>query len=286
MWWLLGLVGLTLSGWVIFSTVRILYPERHSLSKPTPAPARTEHTLTALDGAQFTVWRLSSPSPRAHLLLCHGYYANRHQVLELAHQLREHHYDVVLFELRGHGDRPGPCTLGIKERQDARVILEWLTRDQSQALPIGVLGFSLGAAVLCQVVADHPRIRAVVTDSVYSRLFPIIQRVMWQRYHIPPFPLSWLTWWSVQIALCTRLGRLDPAALAPQLHQPLLAIQGGEDQRVPSALGQEFYQRWAGSKEQWCEPSAGHVGTFALQPQVYCDRVATFFDRAFSQMTG
>ena len=32
---------------------------------------------------------------------------------------------MLLFELRGHGARLGPCTFGIKESQDARAILAW-----------------------------------------------------------------------------------------------------------------------------------------------------------------
>ena len=75
------------------------------------------------------------------------------------------------------------------------------------------------------------------------------------------------------------MSRLDPAALAPQLRQPLLAIQGGEDRRVPPQLGQEFYDRWAGPKEQWVEPAVAHVGMFASHPEEYAIRTADFFSR-------
>lgn len=72
---------------------------------------------------------------------------------------------------------------------------------------------------------------------------------------------------------------LDPVVLARRCHQPLLAIQDGEDRRVVPLLGREFYRCWAGPKERWFEEQIAHVGMFARHPQEYCGRVAEFFDR-------
>jgi pimeloyl-ACP methyl ester carboxylesterase len=128
------------------------------------------------------------------------------------------------------------------------------------------------------VAARYPEIRAVVVDSIYSRFFAVLKRAIWRRYHLPAFPWAYVTWWSVQLALGRRLAVIDPAALAPRLHQPLFALQGGEDRRVIPLLGREFYRRWAGPKRRWFEPRVAHVGMFAEHPQAYCSRIAAFFD--------
>ena len=283
MWWFLGLLGLIPVSWGIVSARRVLYPERHLLSPPDPLPSYSQHVVSAPDGLPFDVWVLETSSPRARLLLCHGYYANRYQLLALAQGLRGRGCEVLLFELRGHGSRAGPCTLGMKETEDAQAILQWTrARDRTHALPVGVLGFSMGAAVACQLAFRDPTVRAVAVDSVYSRLFPVLQRAIRQRYHLPAFPWTWLTWWSVQLALRKRLAPMDPVALAPRLHQPLFCIQGGEDRRVIPILGREFYQEWAGPKEQWFEPNIAHVGMFAAHPEEYCNRVADFFRRVLA----
>lgn len=258
----------------------MLYPQRRTPTVPDPLPAYTTHTVTASDATTLDVWRLETPSPRARILICHGYYANHYQVLGLADGLRSRGYEVLLFDMRGHGQRPGPCTLGVKERLDAQAIVQWAGRADAPApLPIGVLGFSMGAAVVCHLAACDPAIRAIVTDSLYSRLFPMIQQTIRERYHLPKFPWAFVTWWTLHILLRKRLRLLDPAELAPHLRQPLLAIHGGQDRRVAPQLGQEFYRRWAGPKQQWFDPAVAHVKMFAAHPQEYCDRVAQFFDQ-------
>lgn len=282
MCWFLGVLALCLVGWGVRSAREVLYPERHRLPVPDPLPAHTRHTLTASDGASVDVWLLEATKPRARLLLYHGYYANRYQVLGIGDGLRTRGYDVLIAELRGHGDRPGPCTLGIKEVEEMGMILRWASaRAGAHPLPVGVLGLSMGAHVACQAAVRYPEIRAVVVDSIYSRFFPVLKQAIWRRYHLPAFPLAWVTWWSLQCALRRRLASLDPVVLAPRLRQPLFAIQGGEDRRVVSMLGREFYQRWAGPKQRWFEPQVAHVGMFAQHPDTYCDRVAAFFDQVF-----
>ena len=231
------------------------------------------------DGRRFDVWRLETAAPRGRVLVCHGFFANHDQVLGVADGLRQRGYETVLFELRGHGGRPGPCTLGVRESEDAERVVQWAAEHDTHPLPLGAVGFSMGASVACQLALRMPALGAIVADCLYSRLLPILARTIRQEYHLPAIPFAWLTWCGVALGLRTRIGRVDPAVLAPRLRQPLLAIQCGEDRRVPLAQGEEYVRRWAGPVERWIEPGVGHVGLFARNPNVYCDRLAAFFDR-------
>lgn len=281
MWWIVCCIGFALAAWGISSARRVLHPERLTFLPPDPLPAYTVHQLTADDGAAFDVWLLDAPSARARILVCHGYYANRFQVLRLADRLRQAGYEVVLLELRGHGQRSGPCTLGLKEHADAAAVLRWAQeRDGARTMPVGALGWSMGAAVVCQLASNTAAVRAVVTDSAYSRFFQVLHRTIWQRFGALATPLVWVTWWTLQLRLRCRLSHLDPVSLADRLRQPLLAIHGGRDRRIDPHVGLEFYRRWSGSKEQWSDPTVGHVKMFAAHPEEYVQRVADFFDRS------
>ncbi len=265
------------------SAQRILYPDPYPFPVPASDPPHTIQAVTLPDGSSVRVWVLDPSRPRGRILVCHGYYASYLQVLGIADGLRRRGFQVLAMELRGHGERPGPCTLGVREALDGETIVRWAgSREGSRTLPTGLLGVSMGAAAMCQVAARVPEVRAVVVDSIYSRLFPVLRDAIRQQYHLPELPWAWVTWWSLELTLRKRLSAVDPIALAPRLRQPLLAIQGGEDRRVSPEMGRQFYERWAGPKEWWFEPGVAHVGMFTKHPEVYCDRVATFFDRTLA----
>ena len=279
MWWVLGVLGAFLLGWSLFSAHHVLYPQRRVFPLQDPRPRFIQMALAGSHGALSDLWVFEALAPRGRILCYHGYSANRNQVLGIAHQLRERGYEVLVPELSGHGNRPGRYTFGAKEVDEAGVILQWAaSRDGAHALPLAVVGLSMGAAIGCQVAARYPAVRAVVADSLYSRFFPVLRRAIRTRYHLSSVPWAWLTWWSVELALGRRLTPLDPAALAPHLSLPLLAIYGGADQRVIPVFWHEVYRRWAGPKEQWIEPNVAHVGMFMRDPRRYGDRIAAFLD--------
>jgi pimeloyl-ACP methyl ester carboxylesterase len=281
-WWLLAVLA-GIAGWAAYSAWLLLHPPRR-LTPWTPPPGTISHALTASDGSHFTAWLLPAEQPRGCLLLCHGYSADCSQVSGLAVGLRTHGFDVVVIELRGHGARPGPCTLGIRETDDAIAALQWAaaTRDPSGSRPVGVIGFSMGGTVACGVAARHPDIRAVAIDSGYAHFYPVLAQSISRRFHLPPVPFVWLTWWATHVALRAVPSRHDPAALAPRLRQPLLAVWGEQDQRVAPASSRLLFERWAGPKERWVERSAIHVGLYMRDPAVYTRRIAEFFDRALA----
>lgn len=276
MWWL-GAVPLAAVAWGLASASRLLYPVPRTLST-SDVPARwIEMMLRAPDGEEIPVWRLPVERPHGRILLCHGYYANRFQVLGIATRLQQRGFEAIVMELRGHGVRPGPCGLGSREADDACAILRWMQQACHPAAPLGVLGFSMGATVVCQAALRTPEVKAIVADSAYARLFPVLCLGLQQDYHVPGSICGWLTWQTVQVWLRRRLSAVDPARIAPAMRQPLLAIHGGADRRVPPPLGRDVYDRWAGPKERWEDPEAVHVGIFARNPTHYTDRVAEFF---------
>jgi len=223
---------------------------------------------------------LNASEPHGVVVACHGYRANRLQLLEIAQRLSQRGYVVLLFDLRGHGTRRGACSFGLRDVKDIGLILDWVKRQPSLAsLPVGLFGLSLGGAIACQAAVRYPDVRAIAADAMYARLFPILARAIRREYHLPAIPGAWMTWLGVQIALRRRLSSVDPVVLASRLHCPILLMHGAEDESVPVEDAQALYAAWQGPKDQWIEPAVGHVGMYAYDPAGYCDRVATFFDR-------
>lgn len=264
---------------MVASARRLLYPPQRIFHRRSVSPSYTAHQVTGADGAAFEAWCLSNPQPKGRLVVCHGYWADRFQVLGIADALQRRGFEVWLLELRGHGARPGPFTFGLKEAQDVQLVLDWANQGATGRLPVGLLGWSIGGMVMCHVARRNQHVRAVVLDSTYGEFFPVLARSMQRLYRMPPFPWVRLTWWALSLGLRRDLSRMDPLRIAPALHQPLLAIQGQADRRVEAAWAHQLFERWAGPKEQWTAPDVGHVGMFAHFPQEYGDRVSAFFER-------
>jgi len=258
----------------------MLHPLPRTLPLSHPfAPVKTL-SLVSRDEASFEAWVLEPSNPKGVIVACHGYRANRLQLVEIAHGLHQRGYAVITFDLRGHGTRPGRCTFGVQNVWDVEAVLGWIDQQPTlRTLPLGGFGVSLGGAVAIQTALRTARWRALVTDSTYARLFRVVARVVRRDYHLPEIPWAWMTWAGVQLALRCRLARLDPAALAMRARMPLLHIHGAQDQVVPLEEGDLLYQNWQGPKTRWIAPHAEHAGAHGGEPEAYVARVSAFFDR-------
>ncbi len=260
--------------------MRMLYPVPRALPVSSSFPPVKSVAVSTDDRTRFEFWLLPAHAPRGLILMCHGYHASRFQVLDMASSLSARGYTTLLFDLRGHGTRRAePCTFGKDELRDLGAILNWRRADPLYAtLPLGVMGVSWGGAFACQAADRYQEVKALVLDSTYARLFPILARVIRRDYHLPS-PFAWITWFCTQAVLAWPLGPKDPLAFARRAHLPCLMIHGEADQSVPLDDDKQLYTAWQGPKSQWIEPGAGHVVLSSVSPSTYCHRLVQFFDQ-------
>ncbi len=273
------LVTAALSGWSILSSHRLLHPAFSSLPARRPATARSQ-SLVLPSGESLEVWIFQAEVPCGVVVGCHGYRGSRLQLTAVADALQRRGFTTILYDRLGHGARAGYCRLGRHATDEVGEVLRWLSHDPGLAeLSQVLLGWPMGAAVACQAARDFAQVHAVVADSVYARLFPVIASTIRRQYHLPATPWAWLTWAAVQARLRERLARWDPIRLAAVCRQPLLLIHGGQDIAVPMSDSHELARRWQGPTEQWIDPAVGHVGLAVANLETYVDRIVSFLTR-------
>lgn len=144
---------------------------------------------------QAYVWH--APSPRANLLLQHGYseYAQRfvRQYNELIPRLLEHNISVYAFDMAGHGGSPGERGLvnvegAVQDHLRARQALA------GQALPLFLFGHSLGGLVTASSVAlEQTGVSGVILTSPaipqHNVLLRLLARVLAAAAPASPAPL-------------------------------------------------------------------------------------------------
>lgn len=104
------------------------------------------------------------------IILIHGLYQNRSMCLNYVNIYKQLGFNVLLIDLRGHGESDGIITWGQTEIRDIDMWCDYLRNTKQQEL-IGIHGISLGGAfaLLHSGLSVHPA-DFYIEDSSYSDL--------------------------------------------------------------------------------------------------------------------
>jgi dipeptidyl aminopeptidase/acylaminoacyl peptidase len=274
------LLGLTYSGLAIYKAHSYTTtPSQDVGSIVPPDDGLTYQTIsfpsTADDGVTLSGWWIPNPNSRRVLILVHGRYANRMQMLPLVKPLWDRGYNVLLFDLRGHGKSTHvESTYGIKEEWDVIGAARYVKQQGYAPESIGVIGWSLGGASTLMAMGTSNDFAAAVADSAYADSKPLLARNPLK----PGLALA-MNWVDG-----VDLSKVRPVDAIHGLHgRSIMLIHGADDRVVP--VSQELELEAAGGdsvKQVWIVPGAGHVGSYAMHPDEYTQKVSAFFDGALS----
>lgn len=251
---LAGLALLLLAGLAIAVTAMIAYTA-WALSRPTrrtmaAALARNRPTdpaglagpgggrrtfrewTFASRGRELPVWDVPGDDPGGPLVvMTHGWGDSRIGALMRMAPLLAHASRVVTWDMPGHGEAPGSCSLGTREPEDLLTLVDRVGRDR----PIVLFGWSLGAGVSIAAAARSPQgIAGIVAEAPYRvpatparnvlRAFALPHRV-----NLPPA----LRLIALTSGVSGRYPGFDRASLAASLRCPLLVVHGEDDDICP-----------------------------------------------------
>jgi len=126
------------------------------------------------DSTQTVGWLLSQGKQAPAVILTHGYGSNRSELLTLAFELWKSGYNVLLYDMRGHGESPVKWSgVGTYEREDVLSAIRFLRIQRTEAGQdlidgrVGLYGVDLGGYVSIVASSQDPVVKAVAVDSVY-----------------------------------------------------------------------------------------------------------------------
>lgn len=218
------------------------------------------------------------------VILLHGLYSNRSMMVPLIPMYQKLGYNVLLVDLRGHGESGGEHTMwGMKEVDDLDAWMEWLEARDPRVL-VGMHGISLGAAMslLYSGTDNGQNLLFYVADSSYADLLSLgkekvyawsgDERMLLSMDIINPF---------FQAAMFIHTGKLlhniEPIDAVANAKAPILFLHGAADTLVPPSAAQELGDA-AGSnrKEIRIFEGAGHAAEYAANPAAY-ERIVSNF---------
>jgi alpha-beta hydrolase superfamily lysophospholipase len=281
-WVVPAFLGVVYTGVSLFSADQLTRPHNHPpLLRPSAVGEKAvPWSVRTADGLTLRGWYFPTEERRHLVVLVHGLWESWPRMAGLGRDLHELGYDVLLFDLRGHGQSdPSRMFMGRRERGDIRAVLTWATREGFSPDRIGWLGQSLGASTLLMEAASNPNIRVAVVDSPFGDLPELLDAQLAKHSHLPRwFNPGILT--AARLAYGVRTDDLIPIRSARSWgRRPLLLIHGEADSTVPVRQARQL-ARAAGP---WCQavwlPGVEHVEGYRTDPAGYVAAVDAFFAR-------
>jgi fermentation-respiration switch protein FrsA (DUF1100 family) len=240
--------------------------------------------LHTSDGLSLSAWWLPQPGSRRVLIACHGHTGRKDDMLGIGTGGWRAGYNVLLFDFRGRGESdPWPNSLISREVDDLLAAVSYAS-ERVEGAQIGVVGFSMGAAVTIMAAAQEPRIAAVVADSSFTAVRDVVANGLRRRMRLPAEPFILVADELLRRRHGYRFKAVRPlehvAAIAPR---PLLIIHGGGDKLIPVSHGHTLYAAAGEPKELWICEDVEHCGAYFLNRIDYVERVVGFFNRHFEE---
>lgn len=281
-----SLAGLAYLGISLFSA-DVLTRSHHRGAIVDPLAVSAEATAWRVrteDGVTLRGWYHPTPDRRQLVVMVHGLWSSWDDMAGLGRDLHDRGYDILLFDLRGHGQSdPSRVFMGRRERSDLRAVLNWAESEGFSADRIGWVGFSMGASTLLMEAAQNSRIRVAVLDSAFGNLPELLDRQLSQHSHLPrwfnPGILA-----AARLAYGVRTDDLIPLRSAKSWGtRPLLLIHGEADTTVPVSQARLLARAAGPTCRTVVLPGIDHVKAYESDPENYVSAVDAFFRHNLSR---
>ena len=264
-------------GWVPYffgglaTSRRFQFPDREN-GGLTPASfglAFEEVSFRSRDGVALAGWWVPAAEPEGTVVMVHGLNRTRVEMVKKVPFAHDHGWNVLLFDLRHHGESGGETTtFGVREKDDVRAAIE-LARERSTG-PIVLWGVSLGGASVVLAAADDPLVAGIICDSSFRNLRDTVAHHIrlfrgrrWWLRAVPAWPVTdeVLFWMGRKGGFDTR--EADVLAAAARIgDRPALFVANSEDRRMPKEIAFELAAAAGPAAEVLIVPGRSHGGAW------------------------
>ena len=213
------------------------------------------------------------------VILAHGFFNAKDAYLfrEIAKALTVN-YDVVAFDFRGHGKSSGLFTWTARECADLQAVIAYVKKCKYAS--IGLMGFSLGAAISLIEAAQNPDIKTVIAVSAPYDFWKIDYH-FWKPGMLDDLKLNLGHKargkgirpghpWESKVAPIDIVDRISP--------RPVLFIHGNEDWLINVRHSRQLYDKAKQPKKIVILEKVGHAETmFDQHPDLLMETCLDWF---------
>ncbi len=230
------------------------------------------------DGLKLYGWWVPAKSEKA-VLLIHGNGGSRNGfhsgVFELGKWYREHGYNVMMVDLRAHGESEGQRTyFGAREHED---LLGWIRSiDPKSRFEWMIHGFSMGAVTALMMKQKDPsRFKWVVADAPWIDFHILAKQELYRRANLPPLFYGYVSFIAKRL-FGMEFATVDNKERCRKLcGSDILYIFESEDTLV-TPIHRVLLERACPDANIVTFEGVGHVDAFKECPDLYTGAVSRF----------
>lgn len=203
------------------------------------------------------------------------------------HDLLAHGYSVLVFDLRACGQSGGTrFTIANHEYQDVLGAYDFM-RTVGGGTPfdphkMAIIGNSMGAASTLLAAPYLADVGALVIDSAFADLRPVLEKKLPEQMPLPAFYTTPVFWVGPLFGLNGDLHPIDSVRRVP--NRAFLFFHGTADTFIPADHSRLLRAASANLRSDLVlVAGAEHVQTYKTDPVAYMARVYRFFDQELAQ---
>ena len=250
----------------------------HELEQNSPNAQKI--SLQSADNQTMTGTFINNNSDKT-VILIHGLYQNRSMSIIYTDTYARLGFNVLLIDLRSHGESGGIITWGQTEIKDIDLWCDYLRHSQNQK-SIGIHGVSLGGAfaLLHSGLSAHSA-DFYVEDRSYSDLKSLYYNHLHNMIQLPTnSKMLDVLWAYSQICMYwhTRatLDDLSPRQAVEKATSPILFLHGDADTLIPPAALYDLYNNCQAPKQIHIFKNSIHAQEIVDYPEEYNQTIRNF----------
>ena len=298
--WISGIILLVGIGMIIFVSNRltniVISPSRNPIDRAMEQEIKQKYiiegyyeslekedfNITSQDGHKLVGQLIKNPvASEKYIVLCHGYGFNRVGGIKYIEIFLKEGFNIVVYDHRNSGESEGQyTTMGYFEKEDLKLVIDYVYSRFGQQIILGTHGESMGAATVLLHGVEDQRIQFVIADCPYSDLKDQLAYRLKIEHKLPRFPFMNIASLFAKIRAGFYFGQVSPIELMKQHNglpnMPIMFIHGDADDYIPLAMSQELYGVKEGYKKIYIAKGAKHATSVCVDREKYASEVRDF----------
>lgn len=223
---------------------------------------------------------------RKMVVVAHGFRHTHYGGIKYASLFRSLGYDVLLFDQRRHGETGGKnTTLGFREHQDVRAIVDHCFLRFGPRLQLGLVGESMGAATVLLAASGDPRLRFVVADCPFAELRTLAIHQIHTLHKLPTKPFVGLSSLFFHLFTGAFYRDVSPLRAVSGLFAPTLFVHGTADRTIPYLETVRLHEACVSPKRMVLYEGTKHAESFRKHRSAYKTMIESFLHDLVSIQT-